>query len=214
MTVERKPRRHAKAPDPMAKCCEPTGRLIGYARVSTADQQLTLQMDALSRAGVTEDHLHSDKVSGVAARRPGLTTAMLDCRRGDTLVVWKLDRVGRSLRDLLNKLDDLERRGVGFKSLTEGIDTTTPGGRLIMHVMGALAQFERDLIVERTKAGLKAKIERGFRMGPKPSMTPAQEREAWRLIKSGELDAAGAARKYGVHRQTIYGRVIWPRRKK
>lgn len=143
----------------------PTGRLVGYARVSTDDQSLDLQTDALTRAGVPADAVYTDKASGVSSKRPGLDLALMACAPGDTLVVWKLDRFGRSLLDLLARMKALDDRGVGFRSLTEGIDTTTPGGRLILHVMGALAQFERDLIVERTRAGIVAAKARGTRFG-------------------------------------------------
>src|SRR5262245_16837105 len=137
------------------------GRLIGYARVSTAEQSLDLQRDALLRAGVLPENIHEEHVSGVADKRPKLDLAYKDMRAGDTLVVWKLDRVGRSMINLLNRMKALEEMGVGFRSITEGIDTTTSWGTLIMHIMGALAQFERDLVVERTKTGMAAARERG-----------------------------------------------------
>src|SRR5262249_41594749 len=115
-------------------------RLIGYARVSTADQSVEMQLEALRKAGGHPDNLYHEQISGVAQRRPRLDLAFKDAREGDTFVVWKLDRMGRSLLDLLDRLKRLETRGIHFRSITEGIDTTTPGGRLIMHVMGALAQ--------------------------------------------------------------------------
>src|SRR6188472_4711994 len=126
--------------------------LIGYARVSTQDQTLHLQQDALKGAGC--DEVYTDTASGSAAERTGLEQALSYLRKGDTLVVWRLDRLGRSLKHLIETVSLLAERGIGFKSLTEQIDTTTPGGKLIFHVFGALAEFERDVIRERTQAGL------------------------------------------------------------
>src|SRR5215212_3078677 len=123
--------------------------LVGYARVSTQDQTLALQKDALEKLGC--ERIFTDMLSGTKAERPGLTEALEYVRSGDTLVVWKLDRLGRSLRHLIETIRQLHERGVGFKSLTEQIDTTTSGGKLIFHVFGALAEFERDLIRERTQ---------------------------------------------------------------
>src|SRR3954454_10800709 len=126
--------------------------LIGYARVSTLDQNLALQQDALSAAGC--EQLYTDTVSGCVTTRPGLTQALSHQRPGDTLAVWRLDRLGRSLAHLIDTIRELQERGVGFRSLQEQIDTTTSGGKLVFHVFGALAEFERDLIRERTHAGL------------------------------------------------------------
>ena len=134
---------------------------IGYARVSTPDQSLALQTDALQVAGC--ERLFTDTVSGAQVDRPGLATALNGCRPGDTLVVWKLDRLGRSLPHLVETVRDLGARGVGFKSLQEQLDTTTSGGKLIFHIFAALAEFERDLIRERTNAGLVAARARGRR---------------------------------------------------
>src|ERR1700736_1608001 len=139
--------------------------LIGYARVSTADQNLDLQRDALKKAG--SKRVFSDQMSGARADRPGLAEALSHARQGDALVVWRLDRLGRSLPNLIEVVAELERRGVGFKSLTESIDTTTTGGKLIFHIFGALAEFERNLIRERTNAGLAAARARG-RVGGRP----------------------------------------------
>src|SRR5947209_8302640 len=127
--------------------------LIGYARVSTLDQNLALQQDALSAAGC--EQLYTDAVSGSVTDRPGLTQALSHLRTGDTLVVWRLDRLGRSLPHLIETVKQLQEREVGFRSLQEQIDTTTSGGKLVFHVFGALAEFERDLIRERTHAGLE-----------------------------------------------------------
>lgn len=137
--------------------------LIGYARVSTHEQTLALQEDALKAASC--DQLYKDIVSGAQTERDGLDQALRYARRGDTLVVWRLDRLGRSLKHLLEVLTDLEQRGIGFRSLTESIDTTTPGGKLIFHIFGALAEFERNLIRERTLAGQAAARARGRRGG-------------------------------------------------
>ena len=185
----------------------PTGRLIGYARVSTADQSLDLQTDALKRAGVPETNIYTDKASGVAARRPGLASALKHARAGDTIIVWRLDRFGRSLLDLLRRVEDLDRRSIGFRSLTESIDTQTPIGRMLLAVLGAVAQFERDLTRERTKAGIAAGKARGKVYGPKPKLSAKDEREVSRLLKGGG-DAGEIAKRYKVSRQTIY-RVRW-----
>lgn len=187
-------------PAPAIDDQEPVGYLIGYARVSTGDQDPQMQIDALSKAGCDPMHIHVETVSGVKKQRPMLERALKDCRRGDTFVVWKLDRMGRSLLDLITKLAELERRGIAFRSLTEGIDTATPGGRLIMHVMASLAQFERDLIVERTRAGIRAKIERGERHGAEPTFDHDAARQAFRR----GLDSAEVARHVGVTRARIY----------
>lgn len=131
-------------------------RLIGYARVSTDEQDPQLQIDALAKAGVAENHIHIEYVSGAARRRPILDKAIKDCRRGDTLLVWRLDRFARSMPDLVKRLQGMEQSGIGFRSLTEGFEVTTATGRLILHIMGAIAEFERQLIRERTKAGMEA----------------------------------------------------------
>ncbi len=137
--------------------------LIGYARVSTHDQTLALQQDSLKQAGC--DRVFTDTASGAKAERPGLEETLAFLRTGDTLVVWKLDRLGRSLPHLIDTVNRLQDRGIGFKSLTEQIDTTTSGGKLIFHVFAALAEFERDVIRERTQAGLTAARARGRKGG-------------------------------------------------
>jgi DNA invertase Pin-like site-specific DNA recombinase len=141
--------------------------LIGYARVSTQEQTLNLQQDALAKAGCNK--IFTDTASGVKAARIGLDEALSFVRKGDTLVVWRLDRLGRSLPHLITTMTDLLERGIGFKSLTENIDTTTSGGKLIFHIFGALAEFERNLIRERTQAGLTAARARG-RTGGRPKV--------------------------------------------
>ena len=140
--------------------------LVGYVRVSTAVQEGALQRDALIKAGCIK--LFEDKISGTKSDRRGLNDALAYIRDGDVLVVWKLDRLGRSLSHLIDTVTSLGGRGVGFKSLTEGVDTSTPNGRLVFHIFGALAEFERDLIRERTGAGLAAALARGRKGGRKP----------------------------------------------
>ena len=165
--------------------------LIGYARVSTAEQDLALQLDALQAAGTTR--IFEDRgVSGAKTERPGLTAALSFLREGDTLVVWKLDRLGRSMTHLLHTVTDLESRGVGFRSLTENVDTTTPTGRLVFHIFGALGQFERDLIRERTNAGLTAA--RGRNGGRPIAATPEKIARARQLVASGFTVREAAAR--------------------
>lgn len=149
--------------------------LIGYARISTNDQNLNLQRDALKTAGCTQ--ICEDTASGANAARPGLEKALGMLREGDTLVVWKLDRLGRSLKHLIESVQTLDGRGVGFKSIQDNIDTTTPGGKLLFHILGSLAEFERDLIRERTNAGLAAARARG-RKGGRPPGGFAKKREA------------------------------------
>jgi DNA invertase Pin-like site-specific DNA recombinase len=146
--------------------------LIGYARVSTHEQTLNLQQDALTKAGCTK--IFTDTASGAKTERIGLEEALTYVRKGDTLVVWRLDRLGRSLPHLITTLTDLEERGIGFKSLTENIDTTTSGGKLIFHIFGALAEFERNLIRERTQAGLASARARGKRGGRPKALTSKQ----------------------------------------
>ena len=144
--------------------------LIGYARVSTSEQNLASQIDALHAAGCKT--IFEDQASGVRAERPGLGDALAYVRDGDTLIVWKLDRLGRSMAHLIETVRLLNAKGVGFRSITEGVDTTTSGGTLVFHLFGALAQFERDLIRERTLAGLKAAQARGRKGGRKAVVTP------------------------------------------
>jgi len=156
---------------------------VGYARVSTQDQDLSLQLDALVAAGCGK--VFEDRASGTRADRPGLKAALDYLRNGEVLVVWKLDRLGRSLPHLIETVTALSERSVGFRSLTEAIDTTTPGGRLIFHIFGALGQFERDLIQERTLAGLTAAAERGRKGGRKPVITDDKLKRARGMIGNG-----------------------------
>ena len=175
---------------------------IGYARVSTDDQTTALQLDALKRAGCTKtfkDH----GVSGVAKDRPGLERALKALRKGDVLVVWRLDRLGRSLGDLIEIINALAARGCGFLSLTENIDTTTAGGRLVFHLMGALAEFERSLIGERTRAGLRAARARNVQLGRRPTLDARQVAHARKLVNAGERVEAVAA-SLGVNYTTLW----------
>ena len=175
--------------------------VAGYARVSTAGQAFDLQADALAEAGC--DRVFSDQASGAAAGRPGLDRALEWLREGDVLVVWRLDRLGRSMPHLVETVRDLQERGVGFRSLTEGIDTTTPTGTLVFHKFGALAQFERDLIRERTAAGLTAARARGRKGGRRPVVTPARLKRAQDLIGRGASVRETAAA-IGVSKSALY----------
>jgi DNA invertase Pin-like site-specific DNA recombinase len=144
------------------------GRLVGYARVSTDDQDLSLQMDSLIGLGVNQEDIFSDKASGSKTERPGLGAYLAKLQQGDTLVVWRLDRLGRSMHHLVELIEELRNRGIGFRSVSDGlIDTTSPSGELIFHIFSALAQFERRLIQERTRAGLASARARG-RLGGRP----------------------------------------------
>lgn len=164
---------------------KPTENLIGYARVSTAEQSLQMQIDALVKAGVPRNHISVEKVSAARAFRPELEAIIDGLRVGDTLVVWKMDRIARNLVDLLTKMDRIKTAGAGFKSLTEQIDTSTPGGRLIFHVLGSLAEFERDLIVERTRSGVKAAKARGVKFGQDRVLTDADVERAQTMRDDG-----------------------------
>ncbi len=178
---------------------------IGYARVSTEDQTLDLQLDALTKAGC--DRIFRDTFSGAKADRPGLRDALDHLRAGDTLVVWRLDRLGRSLRHLIETMTSLEQRGIGFRSLTEAIDTTTSGGKLIFHIFGALAEFERDLIRERTNAGLVVARARG-RTGGRPKVKAFQDPRklaaARRLYAEGKTSVATICATFGISKSTFY----------
>ena len=175
--------------------------LIGYARVSTEDQNPDLQLRALKAAGC--EQVFEDRVSGSLVRRPGLDQALAVVGQGDVLAVWRLDRLGRSLPHLIELIRDLGERGAGFRSLSENIDTTTASGRLVFHMMGALAEFERSLIQERTKAGVRAARARGVRVGRRRALSPAQIAHARQLIAGGESPTA-VARTLKVGRATLY----------
>jgi len=179
------------------------GHLLGYARVSTAvGQDVALQRDTLTAAGCYR--VFVDTASGALDARPALTEVLDQLRPEDTLVVWRLDRLGRSIRHLIDLLADLETRGIGFRSMTESIDTTSPGGRLVFHLFAALAQFERELIKERTNAGLAAARARGRRGGRPPRLTGDQVNTARRLYDQKELTVGQIGDVLGVSRTTIY----------
>lgn len=176
--------------------------LIGYARVSTSDQDHALQLDALGKAGC--ERIFTETISGALRDRPELENLMRFVRAGDTLVIWRLDRLGRSLKDLIAIVEALDERGVAFRSLRESIDTTTAGGRLVFHVFGALAEFERELMRERTCAGLEAARARGKVGGRPPALTEEQIAVAREMHDSGGYTATAIAKTLGVGRATIY----------
>lgn len=176
--------------------------LVGYARVSTEEQTLDLQQDALKNAGCSR--LFTDTASGAATERKGLEEALSFLRTGDTLVVWRLDRLGRSLKHLIETIGFLQDKGIGFRSLTESIDTTTSGGKLIFHVFGALAEFERDLIRERTRAGLTAARARGRRGGRPKALSDKQRQIARQLHADKSNSIADICKTLSVSRATLY----------
>lgn len=178
--------------------------LIGYARVSTQDQTLDLQTDALKAAGC--EKLFTDTTSGAKSERPGLLEAMNHLRSGDTLVVWRLDRLGRTLKHLIATITDLSDKGIGFKSLQENMDTTTSGGKLIFHIFGALAEFEREVIKERTKAGLQAARARG-RLGGRPKIQTVDPKKialARQLYDDGHMTVQEICDTLHIGRATLY----------
>lgn len=186
--------------------------IIGYMRVSKTDgsQTTDLQRDALIAAGIAEDYIYEDKASGKLDTRPGLDAALKALREGDTLVVWKLDRLGRDLRHLVNTVHDLAERGVGFKVLSgqgASIDTTTPAGKLVFGIFAALAEFERELISERTKAGLASARARGKTGGAPYKMTMAKLRLAMATMGRPETKVVDLCRELGITRQTLYRHV-------
>lgn len=175
---------------------------IGYARVSTDDQSLDLQRDALRSAGCGK--VFEDTISGAKAERPGLSQALGHLRDGDTLVVWRLDRLGRSLKDLIIRAEELKKNGIGLRSLQESIDTTSSGGQLIFHMFGALAEFERNLIRERTNAGLSAARARGRKGGRRKVLDAKQRAHAVELYRSRQHTVKEISALMGISRQTLY----------
>jgi len=173
----------------------------GYARVSTEDQNPAMQLAALKKDGCKT--VFKDEVTGAHVNRPALARCLKKLETGDTLVVWKLDRLGRSLRDLITMLDDFKHRGVKFRSLTEAIDTETPTGRAMWQMIGVLAELERSLIAERTRAGVKAAQKRGVKFGQKPKLTPDRLAHARKLINQGTRPT-DAAKIMDVSRATLY----------
>lgn len=181
---------------------------IGYARISTADQSLDLQTDALAAAGC--EKIFHDTASGAKDERRGLADAVEYARAGDVLAVWKLDRLGRSLRHLIEIVNRLHEKGVGFASLQENIDTTTPGGKLIFHVFGALAEFERELIRERTNAGLKAARARGKKGGRREKLTPQQVEMAKAMVRDPNISISSICKTLKISKPTLYRYVPAP----
>ncbi len=180
---------------------------IGYARVSTKEQDLALQMDALEKAGCKPINIFKEKASGAKADRPELQKMMGQIREGDVIVIWKLDRLGRSLRDLVNLVSKIQEKGAGLKSLTDQIDTTTPQGKLTFHLFAALAEFERDIISERTKAGLASARARG-RKGGRPKGLSKEARDkamlAETLYKQEEMSIKEICNHLNISRTTLY----------
>ncbi|NTF83806.1 recombinase family protein [Rhizobium rhizogenes] len=175
---------------------------IGYARVSTEDQKMDLQLNALGEAGC--DHVFTDHgVSGAGFERPGLEDVMKALQRGDTLVVWRLDRLGRSLVRLVQFVDELGKRGIEFRSLSENIDTTSSGGRLVFHLIAALSEFERALISERTRAGMDAARRKGLHLGRRPVLTTQQQKAAYRAVRVDGQTIPAVAKHYNVDPRTI-----------
>lgn len=179
--------------------------LVGYARVSTQDQKPQLQLDALEVVGCAK--IFVEKASGAQRDRPELQAAIDYMRSGDTLVVWKLDRLARSMKQLIETVEGLDERGIGFKSITEAIDTTTAGGKLVFHIFGALAEFERSIIRERTKAGLNAARARGRTGGRPPKLTQNDLRVAKAMLQEGTMTVAEIAHQLRVSPATLYRRL-------
>jgi len=179
---------------------------IGYARVSTNGQDLQLQLDALLKAGCARKDIFTDKVSGSKSARPGLDECLGNLKSGDTLIVWRLDRLGRSVRHLIDVVEDLRQRGVGFKSVCDGaIDTTTASGELIFHIFTALAQFERRLIQERTRAGLESARARGRLGGRKPiSLQDPRVQTAKKMHSDKSVSVPDICKTLRISRATLY----------
>ena len=175
--------------------------LIGYARVSTQEQDSAAQVAALREYGC--DDIFEEKASGGRWDRPRLRELIGQLRDGDVVVVWKLDRLSRSLKDLLKLMDQIDQAGAGFRSLTESIDTTTPAGRMMMQMVGSFAEFEREMLRERTRNGLEAARKQGRVGGRRPKLSPDQQKEILRLVASGEKTAADAARLFKVSSSTV-----------
>ncbi len=176
--------------------------LIGYARVSTVDQNLALQRDALTEAGCAR--IFTEQLSGAVTDRPELASALSYARSGDTIVVWKLDRLARSIKQLIDTVESLRVRGVGFRSLTEALDTTTAQGRLVFHMFGAVAEFERSLIRERTQAGLAAAKRLGRTGGRPPKLTDDDIEAAKAMLTNPDIGVASVANRLGVSLATLY----------
>ncbi|AKH70898.1 site-specific recombinase, DNA invertase Pin (plasmid) [Spongiibacter sp. IMCC21906] len=175
--------------------------IIGYARVSTTEQNTSLQADALTSSGA--ERIYQEALSGASRERPELTKCLDALRQGDTLMVWRLDRLGRSLKDLVSIISELEERGIGFRSITEAIDTTTAGGKLVFHIFGSLAEFERSLIQERTKAGLNAARARGRKGGRPKALSEDQVKKARAMLTDPAMTKTEVAKHFSVTRATL-----------
>jgi DNA invertase Pin-like site-specific DNA recombinase len=175
--------------------------LIGYARVSTHDQETAAQVAALKSAGC--ERIYREKASGGRWDRPALQEILTRVRKGDVLVVWKIDRLSRSLRDLLSIMERLGEADARFRSLTEAVDTTTPAGRMVLHIVGSFAEYERAMLHERTRSGLELARQNGRIGGRRPKLTPAQQQKLVRLVSQGTKTAAEAARLFDVHPATV-----------
>src|ERR1017187_2591485 len=195
-------RKWTKRPKPPEPGSPPV--LIGYARVSTVDQKLDLQLDALHAAGVDDDHLYIEKLSARAKRRPELDMAIKDLRPGDTLLVWRLDRLARNMRDLYERLEHIKNAGGKFKSLQETFDFDTTTGQFVLGILGLVAQLESQMTQDRTKAGIKAKTDRGFTFWRTPIMDGKMQDRCFAMLKSGK-SVAFTAVKLDISKATIYG---------
>lgn len=189
-----------------------TGTLIGYARVSTQDQNLAMQITALKEAGVPDSLIFTEKVSGASTKRPMRAAARRQCRPGDTFTVWRLDRVGRSILDVLQFLKDLEADGINFKSLTDSIDTKTPAGKAMMHMLAVFAEFERNTGIERIRAGVKQAKASGVKFGKPTIFTKAVQDKIWDWLHEDGLSAVQISEKLGCHpnsfRRVYTGEII------
>jgi DNA invertase Pin-like site-specific DNA recombinase len=212
MNTRRRARRSTRFPNDRLRDIPPPSPLFGYMRVSKADgsQVLDLQADALRAAGVADRNLYNDMASGKRDDRPGLENCLKALRSGDTLVIWKLDRLGRNLRHLVNTVSDLTERGIGLRVLTgqgAAMDTTTAAGKLVFGIFASLSEFERDLISERTRAGLAAARARGRTGGRKPKMTPAKIRLAAAAMGKRGTVVGDLCEELGITRATLYRHV-------
>ena len=176
--------------------------LIGYARTSTSEQNMELQIDALKECGC--EHIYTDVISGATTEREGLKDLMKHLRNGDTFVVWKLDRLGRSVKHLIEFVKDLETRGVQFKSLQDSIDTSTPGGKLVFHIFCSLAEFERDLLIQRTHAGLAAARARGRFGGRREKLNKNQIARMKEIYEDKKINLCDIAKMFGISKQSVY----------
>ena len=179
---------------------EQSKRVVGYARVSTAEQNTSAQIEAFRRAGITD--IFEEKQSAVK-ERPELEKLLRNLRRGDVLVVYKLDRLARSVSHFVRVFEDLQRRGIGFRSLTQSIETDTPHGRMFVHMLSAFAEFEREMILERCAAGIEAARQRGVKFGRERSLPESQEAQLVRMYRSGNYSMSDLGRHFGIHVSSV-----------